>query len=67
MLLFQIKETLVMLEGANCNSITKYKNSLQQVASAFGIVGEAWMFHQCHWSVLAWRAESCNLMVNVFQ
>ena len=29
-----------MLEGANCNSTTKNRNSLQQVASAFGIVGE---------------------------
>ena len=28
-----------MLEGANRNSTTRYKSGLQQIASAFGIVG----------------------------
>ena len=33
---------VIMLEGANRNSVTRYKSGLQQVASAFGIVGEQW-------------------------
>jgi hypothetical protein len=35
----EAKVTLKMLEGANQNSTTKYQSGLQQVASAFGIVG----------------------------
>lgn len=35
----EIQETLIMLEGANRNSTTRYKSGLQQIASAFGIVG----------------------------
>ena len=36
----QAKETLKMLEGASQNSTNKYHSGLQQVASAFGIVGK---------------------------
>lgn len=34
-----------MLEGGNQNSTTRYRSGLQQVASAFGIVGK-WVWSQ---------------------